>query len=290
MAKEPLERDARHGDAPPDGMAEDLRPPAVSPTLYDEHYYLNWCAGFEAWRESEGAEFAPLYAGALDLAELAAQETLVDIGTGRGELLVAAAERGAERAIGIEYSPAAVELATRTIRSHGASPVAEVVLADARSLPLAADQANLVTMLDVVEHLAPPELDRALGEARRVLKPGGRIFVHTMPNRLIYSVTYRLQRTLVPWRLFSWPKEPRVALEREMHVNEQTTGSLRRALRRAGFEGIEVGTGRWIHDQFVPVDRARRLYRRLAAHRLTAMFGAADIWARARKKGESTIA
>src|SRR5258708_7479981 len=115
MAKEPLGDDTSPAGGP-EGGGSDLSPPAVPPALYDEHYYLNWCAGFEAWRESDGAEFAPLYVGSLNLAELQPGEALVDIGTGRGELLVTAVQRGAARAVGIEYSPAAVELATRTIR------------------------------------------------------------------------------------------------------------------------------------------------------------------------------
>jgi len=64
-----------------------------------------------------------------------------------------------------------------------------------------------------------------------------------------------------------------------MHVGEQTVGSLGRALRRAGFEQVRAWPGGWVHDEFVPAERPRRLYRRLAAHRLTRRLGAADIWA-----------
>jgi cyclopropane fatty-acyl-phospholipid synthase-like methyltransferase len=38
-------------------------------------------------------------------------------------------------------------------------------------------------MLDVVEHLTPTELDRTLAQARRILAPGGRLYIHTFPNR-----------------------------------------------------------------------------------------------------------
>src|SRR4051794_32370941 len=65
----------------------DLPDPVVSPDAYDEHYYRNWCAGYEEWSSSDGAEVADLYPGSLRRAGLRPGDVLVDIGTGRGELL-----------------------------------------------------------------------------------------------------------------------------------------------------------------------------------------------------------
>ena len=256
-----------------------LSAPAVAAEEYDAAYYLESCAGAEEWSSSEGADVAPLYPVSLERARFRRGEVLVDVGTGRGELLAVAVEKGAERAIGIEYSAAAVELAQRTIEQHAAGERAEVLLADARRLPVDDDVADLVTMLDVVEHLIPEELDRALLEARRVLRPGGRLMIHTFPSRTVYEITYRLQRLSRPSRWRSWPRNPRNETELKMHVNEQTIGSLRRSLERAGFADPDVTTGQWIHTTFLPDERARRTYHRLAARRLTKRLGAADIWA-----------
>jgi SAM-dependent methyltransferase len=260
-----------------------LPPPVVPPETYDEDYYLRTCLGHEQWARSDGAEAAGIYAGVLDLSELAPGEVLVDLGTGRGELPALAARRGAARAVGVEYAPAALELARRTIAAHEADGRAEVIAADVRAVPLPDGLADLVTLIDVVEHLAPAELRAALGEARRLLRPGGRLLAHTMPNRTVYALTYRLQRLARPGRRARWPSDPRNEHERRLHVNEQTAGGLRRALRRAGFQSVRVRPGRWVHDEFVPDARARALYHRLAAHRLTAWLGAADLWATARR-------
>ena len=259
------------------------RAPQVDAAAYTEAYYRESCGGAEVWQESGGTEIDPLYLGSLMKAGLPKDEVVVDIGTGRGELLVAALRVGATRAIGIEYSPDAVALAKRTLAAHETGDAAQVVLADARALPVADATADLVTMLDVVEHLTEPELDAAYAEALRILKPGGRILIHTLPSRTLYEVTYRLQRALVPGRRRTWPKDPRRPLEREMHVGEQTLGSLRRGLRRAGFADVRVEPGAWIHNDFVPSERARRLYPRLAKRRLTRWLGAADLWAQARR-------
>lgn len=253
-----------------------LPDPAVDPAAYTEGYYREWCAGYEEWVASDGAAVAGIYPGFLAKAGMRAGEVVVDIGTGRGELLAVAVERGASRAHGIEYSPDAVAMARKTLEAHGVSDRAEVHLADARSVPLDDAIADLVCLVDVVEHLTTDELALALGEARRILAPGGRVVAHTMPNRLIYDVTYRLQR-LVPGRRH-WPVDPRVELERVMHVNEQTARSLRRAFVTAGFE-TEVTLGEWIHTEHVPAGRATRLYGRLAKLGPLAHLGVADLWA-----------
>lgn len=194
-----------------------------------------------------------------------------------------ALEQGAAAAIGVEYSEDAIRLARKTLEVHGQAERGEIIHADARAVPVADATADLVTLLDVVEHLDPRELDAALAEARRILKPGGRCVIHTLPNRLIYDVTYRLQRALIPSRRKRWPEDPRNELERLMHVNEQTRRSLLAAVRRAGFDSPTASYGEWIHDGFVPDERARRLYGRLASLRLTRPFGAADLWAEGRR-------
>lgn len=250
---------------------------------YDREYYLESCLGAEEWRESGGRSLSGLYAGTLNVANFKPGECLVDIGTGRGDLPAVAAERGASRAVGIDYSADAVELARKTLKVHGVEDRAEILLGDSRELDIEDDTADLVTMLDVVEHLTPQELDRTLSEALRILKPRGRLLVHTMPNRNIYSVTYRLLRNTPPWRRRSWPADPRHELERKMHVNEQTVGSLARALRRAGFSDARANLGLMVYDDFVPRERSRRIYGRLARVPGLARFGIADLWGHGRK-------
>jgi SAM-dependent methyltransferase len=91
-------------------------------------------------------------------------------------------------------------------------------------------------MTDVVEHLHPPELARALLEAHRVLRPGGWLVVHTMPNRLYHRFGYPVTRWAQRVRLYEdLPADPRTVHGRLMHVNEQTPRALARVLREAGF-------------------------------------------------------
>ncbi len=262
-----------------------LPPPAVSPDVYDEHYYRKMCAGYEEWAASDGGGAAGVYTGTLEMARLAPGEVVLDLGTGRGELLAVAVERGAAAAIGVEYSHHAARLARQTLAARGVEDRCEVVVADARAVPLEDGIADLITLLDVVEHLAPSELALALAQAHRLLAPGGRLIAHTMPNRTVYEVTYRLQRLAWPPRRRRWPADPRNAYEHRMHVNEQTVPSLRRALVAARFAEVKVWTGAMRYADFVPDERARSLYWRLAARRPTRRLGAFDLWAQAGKGG-----
>src|SRR5690554_4020115 len=56
----------------------------------------------------------------LDMAELTADDYLVDLGSGDGRTVITAAKRGA-RAHGIEYNPNMVELARRNAQQEGVS-------------------------------------------------------------------------------------------------------------------------------------------------------------------------
>jgi SAM-dependent methyltransferase len=99
-------------------------------------------------------------------------------------------------------------------------------------------------MLDIVEHLYPDELHIALRDAKRVLKPGGRIIIHTAPNvwydRYAYPVV-RLVRILIG-QGEGYPRNPRALIPQNVHVhvNEQSALSLWRSLRRHGFQNVRA--------------------------------------------------
>lgn len=258
-----------------------LAAPAVNPHEYDTAYYTGTCAGYEEWSTSNGQKMAGIYKWALGQVGVNAGETTLDIGTGRAEMVALCAAHGARVAMGIEYSPDAVPIARQTIAAHDVGDRAHVLLADARRLPFPPDCLDVVTMLDVVEHLTPGELALCLEEVARCLRPSGRLLVHTFPTSTIYDVTYRLQRNLLPWRRRTWPAQPRNDYELRMHVNEQTPRRLAGALRRAGLEPQTVSLGNWVYADHVP-EKARRIYPRLAKHRLTAPLAVGNLWAIAR--------
>lgn len=211
----------------------------VCSACYDEAYFLTSCEGYEEFLAGEGAHLSRRLSQALAAAKVEPGMRVLDVGCGRGEVLRHCAALGAH-AVGIDYAPVAVRMAQRLIRKEledGAPAV--VYQADAKHLPFSDASFDRVLMFDLVEHLQPWELAQALSEARRVLRPGGRLIIHTAPNawydRWAYPVVRLVRRLMGQGERY--PANPRalVPANLDVHVNEQSGLSLWRWLRRMGF-------------------------------------------------------
>lgn len=227
--------------------------PAVDAAEYDESYFLRASEGYREFAASRGRLLGPRFRKALFLADVRPGQRVLDIGCGRGELVLRCARRGAS-ATGIDYSQTALAIAREALAGHPIEVRERATFApmDARRLAFAGAAFDTALMTDVVEHLAPLELAAALAEARRVLRPGGRLVVHTSPNRLLLDRTYPAytrrvhQAVAAACRLLGYrdavfspdlpvgARFPRSEYERRLHVNEQTGDSLRAALEVAG--------------------------------------------------------
>ncbi len=217
-------------------------PSSVPSILYDEQYFLHVCEGHQEFLSSEGEYLSRRLAEALAVAGIAPGMRVLDVGCGRGEILRNTIALGA-RAFGIDYARAAVQLSRQVaLQSNGGDSRAGVYQASALSLPFPSGGFDRVLMLDIVEHLYPAELESALLEARRVLKPGGRIVVHTAPNvwydRYAYPVVRTVRVAMGQGRRY--PRNPREIIPENLrvHVNEQSAFSLWRGLRASGFHNV----------------------------------------------------
>jgi SAM-dependent methyltransferase len=108
---------------------------------------------------------------------IATGESIVDIGCGAGmDLLLAARRTGpGGAAIGVDMTPAMLELATRAALKAGAWEYVEVRRGCAEELPVATESADIVISNGAL-NLSPDKL-RAFGEIHRILKPGGRLYL-----------------------------------------------------------------------------------------------------------------
>ena len=228
---------------PPDHPAS----PSLPSTLYTEDYFLTACEGYEEFVESHGEHLSRRLTAAFDVASVEPGMRVLDVGCGRGEILRHCARLGA-RAYGIDYADVAVKMSRDVARAE-ASTVNQAAIgvyrADAKFLPYPEATFDRVLAFDVVEHLFPWELDAALQEARRVLRPGGMLAIHTAPNRWYDRYAYPLVRWVrtVQGRGAHYPANPRalnVAANVDVHVNEQDVLSLRRYFKRAGLGHVKV--------------------------------------------------
>jgi ubiquinone/menaquinone biosynthesis C-methylase UbiE len=97
---------------------------------------------------------------------------IVDVGCGGGQLGRALAAEGA-RVTGVEIDDGQLETA------RAAEPVPGVTYAVGRAeaLPLADASADAIVFMRSLHHVAPGAHALALAEARRVLRPGGRLYI-----------------------------------------------------------------------------------------------------------------
>src|ERR1700730_13960009 len=102
----------------------------------------------------------------LDMAGVTPQDYVIDLGSGDGRIVIAAAKRGA-RALGIEYDGPLVELSRRTAESERVNDRATFVQADLFESDFS--DATVVTMFllsDMMLKLRPKIVD---------MKPGTRV-------------------------------------------------------------------------------------------------------------------
>jgi SAM-dependent methyltransferase len=106
----------------------------------------------------------------LDMAQVTPRDFVVDLGSGDGRNVIAAAKRGA-RALGVEYNPELVALSKRAAAAEGVAGKAKFVQGDMYQADIS--QATVLPLFLLVENL------RKLEPKFRNLKPGTRIVTNT---------------------------------------------------------------------------------------------------------------
>jgi len=240
---------------------------SVPAEVYDEETVLSFVGdgGYHDFIASKGDRLPPRMARSLLLMNLEPGTRVLDMGCGRGEIVLHAARRGAE-VVGIDYSADCLRLTRQTLEVASDRDRTRVALeqADATALPFGDEAFERVLMLDIVEHLHDWQISRALREAYRVLSPQGYLVLHTLPNRWALQYGYPLFRLLLDLdrRL---PRAPRSDVERSVHINEQDPLSLKHSLAEAGFtfeiwlENLTLDQATW-QDEKTFTDVRREAY------------------------------
>lgn len=89
-----------------------------------------------------------------DVEAVGYRTSYLDVSTGRGEMLAYADRLGFEKVAGTEIVPGLI--------------AGRVVYADAWDLPFEDNEFDLVTLLDVIEHILPEDTERVCKELERV--------------------------------------------------------------------------------------------------------------------------
>jgi ubiquinone/menaquinone biosynthesis C-methylase UbiE len=183
-----------------------------------------WDQRVEAWEEvAASAAFLAIRDRIVELAEPRRDDRVVDLGAGTGLLSLALAPHVKEL-IAVDISERMLERLDDAAAADGVHNV-EPLVADLRRLPLDDESATLVVSNYAFHHLDDPGKELlALAEARRILRPGGRLVICDM--------------------MFSLSLEPR---DRRL-VWEKVTGLLKRGpagLVRLVRNALRILLGRW---------------------------------------------
>jgi len=110
-----------------------------------------------------------LIAAMLEMAKVTANDYVVDLGSGDGRIVIAAAKRGA-RAMGVEFNPDMVELSRTNAQKEGVSDKASFVQGDIFETDFS--KATVITMYLL------PDLNIKLRPKILMMKPGTRVVSH----------------------------------------------------------------------------------------------------------------
>jgi SAM-dependent methyltransferase len=122
----------------------------------EPHY---WAQHFEPW-------FLPMYAKVLEQLELSEEDSLLDAGCGSGFFSSMAIEKGAD-VVGVDASTGLLRVARRR------NPKNNFLEEDLEVLPFKDGSFDVVTGFNSFQYAG--SFEKALAEAKRVVKPGGRL-------------------------------------------------------------------------------------------------------------------
>ena len=186
-----------------------------------------------------------LVSAMLDLAKVTPNDFVMDLGSGDGRIVIAAAKRGA-RATCIEYNPDMVDLSKRNAENAGVSGKASFVNADLFATDLS--RATVITMYLL------PSLNLKLRPIILDLKPGTRIVSHAFnmgdwqSDKTIEKQGRTAYLWIVPAKVagtWTWPSNPGTAALTITQNFQTIEGTLKAegketAIKNAKLEGSHI--------------------------------------------------
>jgi cyclopropane fatty-acyl-phospholipid synthase-like methyltransferase len=216
---------------------------------YSKEYFLS-TEGIDYFKKGL---ISPKFKQAVNMAKLKAGMKILDIGCGRGDIVLASAKKSVY-SFGIDYAHDAIEIAKAAKQSLPDNTTSFFLVhqASGGALPFKESTFDKIFFLDVAEHLSPADLLQCFKECKRTLKEDGELIIHTSPNRWYNDFGYPLWECSVNkilnlvFKQNLLTREIRNEMDLKVHINEQTIFSLKGYLTKAGFQSKV-----WLGNEYI---------------------------------------
>jgi SAM-dependent methyltransferase len=135
--------------------------------LYSDVYQEGSKEFWEAVVKNRYESYAPWLKSLIDSLDVK-DKSVLKVGCGMGVDLLSFARNGA-KVTGLDLTPKHIELAGNLFHAYGHK--ADLFLGDAEKMPFPSESFDIVYSFGVLHHT--PNIDKAIAEIHRVLKPGG---------------------------------------------------------------------------------------------------------------------
>lgn len=210
--------------------------------IYHDQYFLTQVEGFGEFSDF-GGNYDQLFSRyKLNIRHLDLKPTddFLDIGCGRGEIVMYHKKNGGSVSVGIDFSESAILIAQNKNNQLGLK--CDFICCSFNDIP-ETRQYDKILASEFIEHISKEEGELFIKKTLRLLKPGGRLLVHTHPNTIQRRYGYRLIRYFNFLLFKRLPLQQADTLDEHYkmyHLNEQNYFSLKNMAKRAGYTKYRV--------------------------------------------------
>jgi cyclopropane fatty-acyl-phospholipid synthase-like methyltransferase len=209
--------------------------------LYTESYFLEDATGHDEFLNFDGKyeHLIDKFQMVKERLNLKEADTLLDIGCGRGEMVIYHFLNGG-RATGVDFSDDAIKLARSKALELKAD--CEFQISSFENIDEKTKYDRIIS-IDFIEHISVEEGKAFFTKCCNLLNPGGRLVVYTYPNTIRRVYGYRFIRAFSIIKRKPLPKrEPDTISDhyKQYHLNEQNYFSLKKSAHDAGFSKVRV--------------------------------------------------
>jgi len=126
---------------------------------------------------------------AIQLAELGAFDSSLDICCGTGAMTKVLLDLSSHRVVGLDISQGMMDVARKNLASHSNNPILEFVQGEALHLPFD-EEFDVVTNFGGLGHIVNKDVPAFLDQVRKSLKPGGKFIFITTTHPPLLSLAF----------------------------------------------------------------------------------------------------